>query len=354
MGFADRTAFVLNQNAKSVTDQVVRELLATVPAGDVFVTRSLDEARIFAHTIMRRGYGQVFTGGGDGTLVSTLTFLRQAQTTLGGDFPAVGVLKLGTGNAMANTLGAKRPGRDAYHIVHHGPAAHEDVYFVQSDDGRLAPFAGMGYDAEVLGDYNALKEAAQTPLKKALAQNVWGYLGAMLTRTVPRRLTTPDPIVRVTSSHDATLMVHTSAGDVPEHIPAGRVLYEGPAPALSVGTIPYFGMGFTMFPFAGQVPGTMQLRVVHCGIPTILKNLYPGVWKGTYRHPQILDFLLKDVTVEVDRPVDTHVGGDADGRSQRLHWTVSDEPVKMVRLGQRLTPTRPDVPGRLLPAFARR
>ncbi|HEY1099127.1 MAG TPA: diacylglycerol kinase family protein [Myxococcota bacterium] len=337
--FAHRAAFLLNRNARAVSDKLVERLAAVVPAGDLFLSRTMEDASVFARTIARRGYGQVFLGGGDGTLVTCMNLLRQHSAAEGLAMPTVGVLKLGTGNAMATALGALDPLVDASHVLQHGPARDTDVDFVETDDGTLTPFAGMGYDGAVLNDYMWLKQRAKhSPVGRALAETVGGYLGAMLVRSVPNELRRPPTTLRIKSSSDAIFMRPTRHGDVEEVLPAGTVLFEGKAATVCVGSIPYFGFGFTMFPFAMTKPGHMQMRIVGAPIPSILAHLYPGVWKGTWRHDRLLDFMVKDVEVESDQPLPYQVGGDAAGEQKKLHFKVSSQPVKMTTLGERLVP----------------
>jgi diacylglycerol kinase family enzyme len=337
--FARRTAFLLNANARAVSPRLVEELAEIVPAGDLFLSRTFEDAQVFARTIVRRGYGQVFLGGGDGTLVTTMNLLRQIAKKEGLTMPALGVLKLGTGNAMARALAAKNALVDAHHAIQKGPQATQPVHFVETDDGELTPFAGMGYDGIVLNDYVWLKKKAHaSPLAKKAVESVWGYLGAMLFKSVPSQLSAALPNVKITSNHDAILMVKTEAGDVEQVLPAGTVLYEGKAPIMSIGSIPFFGYGFTMFPFAGRKPGYAQLRVGNIPIPVILANLYPRIWNGSFRHPTLTDVLVKDVVIESDRAVPYQVGGDARGEKKRITYAVSEQPVQMIELGERLVP----------------
>ena len=338
--FAKRTAFLLNANARAVSDGLIEELAEIVPAGDLFLSRTLEDAAVFVRTIARRGYGQLLLGGGDGTLVTALTLLRQIGAAEGLPMPAVGVLKLGTGNAMAKTVGAARAVVDANHVVRKGPAACRDVYLVETEDGNLTPFAGMGYDGAVLNDYVSLKKACKdSPAGKKLVESVWGYLGAMLLKTVPREFTSEMPTIKVTSKSDAFVMVKTPHGDVEKRIPAGEVLFEGKAPIISIGAIRYFGYGFTMFPFAGSKAGYAHLRIGALPIPVILANLWPSVWNGSFRHDKLKDILVKDVTIESDRELPYQVGGDAAGHRKALSFKVADEPIRMIELGERLVPS---------------
>jgi diacylglycerol kinase family enzyme len=337
--FAHRAAFLVNRNARAVSERLVDKMATVVPAGDLFMSRTLEDASVFARTIVRRGYGHVFLGGGDGTLVMTMNLLRQHARDEGLPMPTVGVLKLGTGNAMATALGAMDPMVDVSHVLQRGPSTTRAVDFVETDDGVLTPFAGMGYDGAVLNDYVWLKERAKHhPVSRALAESVGGYLGAMLLKSVPNELRAPKTTLRIRSNHDAFFMRPTAHGDVEERIPAGTVLFEGQAATACVGSIPFFGYGFKMFPFAMQKSEHVQLRVVGAPIPSILANLYPRVWKGTWRHQRLLDFMVKDVEIESDRPLPYEIGGDAAGARTRLGFKVASEPVAMATLGERLVP----------------
>ena len=338
--FQRRSAFLLNANARAVHDGLIEELAEIVPAGDLFLSRTIEDAEVFTRTIARRGYGQVFFGGGDGTLVTSLALLRQACAKESLEMPAIGVLKLGTGNAMARTMGAQTAVVDASHVVKKGPMAQKTVELLEDEDGMLTPFAGMGYDGAVLNDYVWLKKKAKgSPLGRAVVESVWGYLGAMLFRTVPTELRARTaPHVKVTSKSDAYIIETTPTGDVEHLIPAGSVLFEGKAPIISVGAIPFFGYGFRMFPFAGKKSGHFQLRIGAIPIPVILANLWPRVWNGTFRHPTLKDFLVKDVVIESDRDLPYQLGGDARGHKSRLVFRTATAPVPMVELGERLVP----------------
>jgi diacylglycerol kinase family enzyme len=337
--FAHRAAFMLNKNARAVTQSRIDRIARMVPAGDLFLSRSFEDAEAFARTILQRGYGEVFLGGGDGTLVGSLNVLRKVAKKLGLPLPRVGVLRLGTGNAMAQAVGALDPILDINHVIQHGPQSERQVRFVETEEGTLTPFAGMGYDGAILNDYIALKDSTKhNALAYKFASGLGGYLAAMMLKSVPHELTAPKANVRITTSKPATFMRPTKRGDEPVALPAGSVLFEGPAATVSVGAIPYYGFRFTMFPFAGRQENTMQLRVVGAPIPSILANLWPGVWKGTWRHPQMLDFLLEDVVIESDRPLPYQLGGDGAGSRDKLSFRVAEDTVSMSVLGERVVP----------------
>ncbi len=351
--FAGRSAFLLNANARAVTTRVARRMLEIVPEGDLFFSRSVEDAEGFLQTILRRGYDRLFVGGGDGTIVLAANIIRRLCDAHGYQTPQMGLLKLGTGNAMAHLLGSKSPLLDTWHITRKGEIKVERIDMIESDDGTVTPFAGVGYDGEVLNDYMALKKAVQGPVGHYFVQTVWGYLGAMLTRTVPRHAGGVKQTVKVTSRKDAILMRHGDDGDEEVLVPAGTVLYDGPAGFLSVGSIPFFGYGFTMFPFARRKSGYFQLRVGAAPIRSILANLYPNVWQGTYRHPKMFDFLVQDVDIESSEDLAYQVGGDAAGHAKKLHFKVSERPMEFLALGPRLKPAKNPLL-RFLPAVPKR
>src|SRR5678815_6179467 len=64
-----RVAVLLNARARKVTPRVVRALSHVVPRADLYLSRSPNDARDIARTILTRGYDAVFCGGGDGTLL---------------------------------------------------------------------------------------------------------------------------------------------------------------------------------------------------------------------------------------------------------------------------------------------
>jgi diacylglycerol kinase family enzyme len=351
--YQGKTAFLLNANARSVNQDRRDQLEDLLPESDLFFSRSLEEAEEICALIARRGYSKVFTGGGDGTFVSAVAFLKKACADQNRAMPRLGVLRLGTGNALATHLGAGHPIDDAFHMTQDG--SHEDhiLDLVETEGGAVSPFAGIGYDGAVLNDYIRLKEKIQSPWLKALVTTAFGYLIAVFCCTAPRLMRRNSPVLRIKSVKDAYRMVHENGVDKEVRIPAGSTLYEGTAGCVSVGSIPFFGAAFRMFPFATRKAGFIQLRVCNAPIYKILLNLFPGVWTGKYRGPDLHDFLVEDVEIESSDQMDFQIGGDACGERQKLRFRTSPMPVHMVRLnGTRHRAPRPiNVVRGLLPAF---
>jgi diacylglycerol kinase family enzyme len=335
---AGQTAVMLNANAKRVTPKLVERVSQVVPHRDLFLSRSMEEARDQVQTVVARGYHRLLSGGGDGTLMNVVTLvdrLVRESTSRGREVeaPEIGVLRLGTGNAVASVLGAGRFNQDVARHLREDQSYRVYLDMVRSvDNDTLCPFTGIGYDGEILNDYNWLKQHARGPLSRLLMQTSLGYLTSLFSRTVPRKvaeLGRRKPVARVTSLGRA-FYVDPKRGD--ELVPwEDELLYEGPVSIISAGSVPYYGFRFKMFPFAGRRPGFMQLRVASVGALPPLMHL-GKLWKGTFRHPQIQDFLVEEVRVEGERPLPYQLGGDAYGERDSLHLRVSENPVAMAAL----------------------
>ena len=181
--------------------------------------------------------------------------------------------------------------------------------------------------------------------------SISAYVWAALSRTLPRHLNSKAPTIRIYTYQTAYQMISVDGKDQEIEIPANTLLYQGPADLASIGSIPWYGFGFTMFPFANQKEGFLNLRISTMNISTILTHLYPGLWKGTYRHPQLTDFLVQDIRVESEVPLPYQIGGDASGYQKCLRFKVAKHPVQIAELAKERLPnmTRPILG--LLPAF---
>jgi hypothetical protein len=113
-------------------------------------------------------------------------------------------------------------------------------------------------------------------------------------------------------------------------IATGEVLYRGPALMASAGTIPFYGFGLRMFPFAEQARGEQfQLRVADCGVIEALAHV-PSLFAGSWRSPRVHDFLCDRVTLYFDRDVPCQIGGDHAGRTRILQLALAKRPVQVV------------------------
>lgn len=329
--FADRVAVVVNGNAKQVTDDLVDILDQIVQSGDLFVSRSLAEATEIARTIVRRGYPTVLTGGGDGTFVQMATRITEEARRIGARRPRFGLLRLGTGNALAWVLGAQSP-RHRGVIADLGRLRTEGgsrTMRLLEVEGMLTPFAGLGIDAIALHDYNATKAAlARSPLTRPLSAGGVAYLASIVGRTLPTYLLRPHPRVRVINEGAPVARLGQDGRPVGE-IARGEVVYEGPSRMVAMSTIPYWGFGARIFPYADDREDRFSLRVVDINSLQVAVHIR-AIWNGTYRSDTVYDFLCEHVSIHFDDPMPLQIGGDAVGTRTTVHAQIAAEPIEVV------------------------
>jgi diacylglycerol kinase family enzyme len=335
-----KTGVILNGNARRVSPRLVKNFRALVPPRDLFISRSPEEGTAIAQQLVRAGYERIMSGGGDGTFVQTVNDIIAYTRSLNCDperellraYPQIGVLRLGTGNALATVCGATRPTRDLMRLRDGrvGPPIPVDMIVAE---GKRFPFAGFGYDGELLNDYIWLKERVSNPALKALFHSVAGYFLALGLRTIPRHLRggAVDTPMRIIALEPAFYVDPLNNDMLVEH-PAGSILFEGQATVASVGSVPFYGYAMRVFPFAGQKPGTFQLRVASMSVGRVLANL-GAIWRGSYRDPRgVFDFLCSRNRIESDAPLPFQIGGDGAGYRTSLEFNVDEFPVPLVNM----------------------
>ncbi|MCC6811602.1 MAG: hypothetical protein IT381_29495 [Deltaproteobacteria bacterium] len=342
----ERIAVILNKNAKQVDDKVAKRLGRLVPASDFYFSHTLEEAEAFARQVVQRGYGTILCGGGDGTLVNVMNHVfryvdeandwRLQRARHFGErqpllpYPEFGVLKLGTGNGLSSVVGATKPAEDLQKVLSGPRHSAVNIDLIESEGQRFF-FAGMGYDARILNDYNAMKEWAQNKkTMKKLTATAAGYLMAILGKSVPTFMRDGfAQNVRVTNQGDDAYFMDPRRGDRAMPLKHGQVLYEGPAALVGCGTTPFYGFGFKIYPFAGVRPGMMNLRIATCNPFKPLLNL-PSLWKGHWRSQEVLDFLVTKVKVEMEKPMPYQHSGDGQGSRDNITFQISERPLKVV------------------------
>jgi diacylglycerol kinase family enzyme len=336
---SSRIAVVVNGNAKSVTAEIIQTLDEILEGGDLFVSRRVEESESIARSLVERGYGTVLTGGGDGTFTVMVTAVVREAKRQHAPVPRFGLLRLGTGNSLAWVLGAsgagvKMKGRGARHALSadiarlRADAGSRSVRLVEVD-GMLSPFCGFGIDAIALRDYGRVKALlGKTPLRP-LASGLFAYAISATTQTAPGYLFRKAPRCRVINEGSDAVRVGKKGALIGAPVPRGQVLYEGPAKLASVSTIPYYGFGFRVFPYADERADRMTLRLTTISPFAFAANL-PAIWRGEYDDPETLfDFLADDLTLEMEPATPFQIGGDERGVRSRVRVRLA-EPVRMV------------------------
>lgn len=333
-GLSSRIAVVVNGNAKSVTAEVIETLDQILDNGDLFVSRRVEESEGIARTLVERGYGTILTGGGDGTFTVVVTAVVQEARRRGAPLPRFGLLRLGTGNSLAWVLGATASGpeRSRGLAVDLGrmraEAGSRWMRFVEAEQ-TLSPFCGYGIDAVVLRDYNTVKNAlARGPLRR-FAPGIASYAIAASFKTIPSYFVRPTPHCRVINEGSDAIRVGAKGGILGAPIRKGSVIYEGPAKLACVATIPYYGFGFRMFPYAEDRPDRMQLRISNISPPRFVRH-FQAIWRGEYESfEDTFDFFVDDVSIEMDPPTAFQIGGDVRGERSRVRVRLT-EPIRIV------------------------
>lgn len=328
----DRIAVVVNGNAKSVTAEVIETLDQILDSGDLFVSRRVEDSERIARTLVDRGYGTILTGGGDGTFTVVVTSVVNEARRRGAPLPRFGLLRLGTGNSLAWVLGASNAaaGRGLAADLQRlrADAGSRDLRLVEAE-GVLSPFCGFGYDAAMLRDYNDVKALlARGPLRR-FAPGPVAYTVAAVTRTIPSFVFRRIPHCRVINEGSEAVRVGEKGSILGAPIPRGGVLYEGPARIVALSTIPYYGFGFRMFPYAEDRPDRMQLRI-SIAHPFQFIRHFGEIWRGEYDDLEIIfDYFVDDVSIEVDPATSFQIGGDVRGDRSRVRVRLT-EPIRIV------------------------
>jgi diacylglycerol kinase family enzyme len=331
-------AVLLNANAKQVTPSVHRALSSVIPDGHLFLSRTCSEAEAIADEVVARRYRTVFTGGGDGTFISWVNRIVERSERRAARPPRFGVLALGTGNAVAEMVGAS-PRRHMEDLARYLRGEVERVRRLDllTCNGQRTPFAGVGVDAAVLNDYNWVKDQlAGTPLKR-LGLGGCGYGLAVALRSVPRAFLERRPAYcEIVNAGRPAWRLDARGCRIGRPIAHGELLYAGPTMLAAASTVPYYGLGLRAFPFAEKAPGMMQLRVAtEISIPTLLVNL-GKIWNGEFAHDGLLDFHADRVSLRFDRPMPLQIGGDAEGYREELSFGMAANPVELVDFGARI------------------
>lgn len=314
-----RVAVVVNRNARGVDRALVRRLQRIVPPDALFVSNSLAEMSHVARWIVHRRFDVVLCGGGDGTFARCVSEVRALTRAT----PAFGVLRLGTGNALADTLAAPSPtGEGLSSAVRRAERAESQREISLLRVGEcLAPFAGFGADALILRDFNSVRtRLARTPLR-FLGQGVVGYVVALLSRSLWRLIFRRRPYLTIRNRGATAWRLDAGGRPVGRPIPRGAILYEGPAILAAASTIPHYGFGFRLFPHADPRRRRFQLRVLNGSVLATLARL-PAFCRGELVDRRTFDFICSAVSIEARAPTAFQIGGDEAGARTAATFSI--------------------------------
>jgi len=327
-------AVVVNLRARHGSRRVVGAFAELLPRARLLVSRSLDEALKIAEGLVAKPPALLVSAGGDGTAISLLNATRTPPNRDGLllDGGAFALLPLGTGNGWAHVTGAPswregvaRLGRLAERDAPI-PATQQDLLEVE---GTLAPFAGTGWDAEIIEDFHAQKTGFGV-LPRWARTGLTGYLQGLFTRTIPRNLVQDLVDVEVRNTGEPAFTVDDRGAVVPvEDGARGALLYRGPASVCGAATTAEWGFGFRAFPFAGAMPGRFCLRVYAGGAVEATLRM-AQLWRGKHPLPRMHTWLLTSCEARFSRPVPFQIGGDRLGMRDRMTYSVAPARVRVL------------------------
>jgi diacylglycerol kinase family enzyme len=305
-----RAIAIINGNSRNVRGRM-RSKLEKVAPGRVFFTRSLDEARELIRQQIGVGVDLIVLGGGDGTVVMGLTLIGEACRGTGRPEPAVGVLRMGSGNAIADTVAATDDPVGDLTDLFAARATWKQTPLIEVL-GVRAPFVGMGLDAMMLEDNQTIGRAVDRVPGGRFVGGAARYAMSVALRSIPRFATASRPTATITNL-GAPAIEMTKLGPSGRTIPNNVVMWKGEVTLVAAATIPFFGFGLKMFAFASAKPGTFHLRCAEVGLFEALRSV-PAAWRGNYFSDNVRDFLCDRVQIELDSATAIEAGGELLGR----------------------------------------
>ena len=181
-------------------------------------------------------------------------------------------------------------------------------------DGQRTPFAGLGVDGKLLNDYVWVKENLGRGMLKPMLSGVGGYLSSVAFKTVPHYLSNSTWVECEVINGQAgeAWRVGPDGAPVGEPIAPGGTLFQGELMMAAAATMPFYGYGLRMFPFAGKRQGMMQLRLGQLQPTHILANL-PRLWTGRWFPEGLKDYYAREVHIRFSRPMPFQMGGGRGG-----------------------------------------
>jgi diacylglycerol kinase family enzyme len=325
-----RVVAVVNASARGLTAKLRVRLEQALP-GNVRFTASLDEARSTIRAELRRGVDLLVLGGGDGTVVMGLTLIGEAARAFGKREPVIAVLRMGSGNAIADTVAASDDVIDDLGRLARGAGTRRTLPLLEVL-GIRAPFVGMGVDAQLLEDQAAVGRVVDRLPGARFVGGGARYALSVALRSVPRFAIGTRPSAIVTNL-GAPALEMTKSGATGRSLPMGEELWRGQCTLVAGATIPYFGFGLKMFAFAESRTNAFHLRCGDAGLFEIMVNT-PAAFRGQYFSDHVTDFMCDRVAIELDRESPIEAGGELLGRRTRVELALGT-PVEILSLPAR-------------------
>jgi diacylglycerol kinase family enzyme len=258
--------------------------------GEIHEPKDFDALEAAAERFHERDIDILCVNGGDGTLHRAITAMVRAYGER--RLPRVALLRAGTMNTIANSLGVRRKASEFLEYVvdrYHAGAPMPQVsgWAMDIDDGAQYGFLfGTGAVSTFLEAYYEGSEP--TPFKAAWLV-VRAILSAIVRGRLVRRLFTP---VR------CEMVVDGSRWPRDEWI------------TLAAGTVDGIGLGFRPFFEAPRHPGHIHALGFACSPWQVIREI-PRFYRGQRtRSEDILDGVCTEFTIRAAEPIGYMVDGD--------------------------------------------
>jgi diacylglycerol kinase family enzyme len=325
-------AIILNNNARNVNMNIKEQIEQIIPKQNIFYTNSLEEADATIAKILNSHYTHIFTGGGDGTLVYFINKMKEIKrkAKIKTKLPAIGILRLGTGNAVAiYTNSGKKIADDLEIVLKGGTYKTDTIDFVKIDD-KYFTFGGFGADALVLNDYDMMKRLPNKILRYPFA-GLKGYFLSALAITLPKIiLKNKENYVEIYANNNEVYAVSMVEGFRKIEVKKGDLIYKGSFTSVVIGTTPFYGYGLKALPFANKKKGFLQIRILDIP-PVMLAYKVLKAWNGLYSGDDIIDFVVQDVTVKFKKPTPLQIAGEAAGYKEEARISLSKEKIDFIK-----------------------
>jgi len=185
-------------------------------------------------------------------------------------------------------------------------------------------------DGMALADFQRVKAAfAKIPVLRERGTGGLAYAVSIAGLSMPKVLFQPRARVRVVNQGADAVRLDDDGQPTGTPVPRGGVLFEGTVRAVLMATIPFWGFGARVFPFASERKDRFNLRIVDIGSAQVALHLR-SIWNGTFRSPSVQDWLVDDVVLESEAPLPLEVAGDAAGSHRRIEARLYAEPIRVV------------------------
>lgn len=316
-----RAAAIVNGTARHLRDRLRGQLARALP-GAVAFTRSLDEAREAIRAEIARGVDLLVLGGGDGSVVMGLTLVEEACRGAGRPEPAIGVLRLGSANAIADAVGATEDAAADLARLARGEGTWRSMSMIRVL-GVRAPFVGIGAGAQALEDREAVDRLVErVPIAHRFAGDAArSALSAML-RAVPRIAATPRP--RAVIANLGSPAIELLHGEPTSRALArGETLWSGPCALIAGATIPYFAAGSRLFELTATRSNRFRIRCGEASLRALLRGT-PAALRERAEGAAGADFLCDHVQIRLDAEVAIEAGGELLGRHREIELAIGN------------------------------